>query len=256
MSRTLVMRACALAVLALMQTGAGCPPASDGNLPLASLPAGWQCLLVPSTFDPPASIFSVDSKGRKFHIVDLSDSAQVKVERGKAAFPKVVEKRSLSSDITIGLLENAIPGVSAKLSGTSTNTTDNTVEYGDLVYELTYKPTADFAKSWFNSNVTPEDGVRYFLVREAYVAGQINYDISADAVAALGGEAKLRNLLEANGNLLKKTSNTSYQLHQNLSPPLRTCILPSEFTPIGAKITGTSIWGLTDKTTVPPINRK
>ena len=248
-----LVRALAIGLLAVMLTGGGCPPRPDHNLPLSSLPPGWQCLLVPSTFDAPGSIFSVDSSGRKFRIADLGSQPEVAVHRGSAAFPKIVEKRSLGSNIVIGLLENAIPGVSAKLTGTSTSTTNNMVEYGNLTYEITYKPAADFATSWFNRNVSPEDGVRYFLVREAYVAGRINYDINADAVTALGGQAKFKNLIGANGDLIKNEFRTGYQLQQNLSPPLRTCILPSEFTPVGAKITGTTVWGLTEKATVPPI---
>lgn len=237
----------------MMLTGGGCFPRPDNALPLGSLPPGWQCLLVPSTFDAPGSIFSVDTGGHKFRIADLSSQPEVLVHRSPAAFPTIVEKRSLGSNIVIGLLDNAIPGVSAKLTGTATSTTNNVVEYGDLTYEITYKSAADFAISWFNRNVKPEDGMRYFLVREAYVAGRINYSISDDVVTALGGQANFKSLIGANGNLIKTDYKTEYQLRQNLSPPLRTCILPSEFTPEGAKFTGGTVWGLAENATIPMI---
>jgi hypothetical protein len=244
----------AIGMLAVMLTGSGCHSRVDQGLPLDSLPPGWQCLLVPSNFDAPGSIFSVDSTGRKFRIADLTGQTGIVIQRSPAAFPKIVEKRSLGSNIVIGLLENAIPGVSAKLTGTLTSTTNNTVEYGDLVYEITYKQAADLAILWFNRNVTPEAGVRYFLVREAYVASRINYDINAETIAALGGETKFMNMVGVNGNLVSNESKTSYQLKQNLLPPLRTCILPSEFTPVLAhRMSTTVLWGLTERTAVPQI---
>ena len=243
----------AIGMLAVMLTVSGCHSRVGQDIPITSLPPGWQCLLVPSNFDAPGSIFSVDSSGRKFRIADLTGQTGIVIKRSPAAFPKIVEKRSLGSNIVIGLLENAIPGASAKLTGTLTSTTNNTVEYGNLVYEITYKQAADLAISWVNRNITPEEGVRYFLVREAYVASRINYDINADTIAALGGEAKFMSMIGANGNLISNESKTGYQLKQTLSPPLRTCILPSEFTPVGAKITGATVWGLNERAAVPQI---
>jgi hypothetical protein len=231
---------------------AGCP---GGTVRLdgveAVLGAGWQCLLVPSSFDAPGSIFSVQAGGQKLRLADLSD--QVKVHDGTAAMGRITENRTLGGNIVLGLLENAIPGVSARLSGTAKTERRSVVQYGDLTYQVTYQDAADQAEKWFRGNVKPQAGARYFLVREAYVAGKISYDLTAEEVSALGGEAEFKKLISAKGELARREAGNAYKLDQSFSPKLRTCILPYEFIP-SAGLGGERTWSLgTQPASVPAI---
>lgn len=214
---------------------------------------GWQCLLVPTSFDGPGTIFSVDQKGVKYHVADLSSQPQVVVQQGAAAMGTYHETETLGSNIILSLLDKAIPGASASLSATAGLTRTTDVEYGDLIYEITYQPATDYAVQWFNQNVHPDNDTRYFFVREAYDAGSVKYDLSDNDVASLGGAVQVQQKLSGKGTLLEAKDATGYKLTQNFSPKLRTCILPYEFEVVSAGADGSVRWGLSKQPAAVPV---
>jgi hypothetical protein len=73
----------------------------------------------------------------------------------------------------------------------------------------------------------PNDRSRYFLIREAYLAKTIVYDLAAQFVTDLGGQAKVQNALTVkSATIVEGTS--SYKLEQTFDTPLRTCIKSRE----------------------------
>lgn len=213
---------------------------------------GWQCMLVPSSFDGPGTIFSVDKGGVKYHLVDLSSQPEVAVSTSPAAMGEYRETETLGTNIILDLLDKAIPGARASLSADAGHTRTTDIEYSNLTYEVTYQTATDFAEKWFNQNIRPDNGTRYYFVREAYSAGAVKYDLSDNDVASLGGEAQVRNLLSGKGTLVNAKDSSSYQLTQDFSPKLRTCILPYEFEIVSAGADGSVRWGLSREPSIVP----
>jgi hypothetical protein len=218
----------ALAISAVL----GLSPSFGQSVSPTILGRGWQCLLIPTSFDEPGTIFSVTNDGEKSRIVDLQAMKLISVQTGKAAFGKVSDKNTIGGGVMIAVLEKSIPDLGLKLSGKGSEIKGATVEYGDVVEETTYEiDTNPVVEKWVKEHITPKIGLRYFLVRDAYVAGDVLYNLSESDIVKIGGEFKFKHLIEGSATVLQRESQSSYQLDQVLTPPLRVCIRASEILP-------------------------
>jgi hypothetical protein len=198
----------------------------------AILGTGWQCLLVPTSFDGPGTIFSVSTLGEKSRIYDLNAAKLIVVHTGNAAFGKVTDKSKIKGEIVVSLLEKAIPRLGLELKAEGSLVKGATVEYRKVQEETTFEGEVnEVTEKWFKDHVTTKDGFRYFLVRDAYVAGEVTYQLTYADLVNVGGEAKFKSLFQAKVTVINHEGINSYELHQMLQPPLRVCIRASELLP-------------------------
>jgi hypothetical protein len=190
---------------------------------------GWQCLLIPSSFDGPGTLFSVNGAGEKSRIADLRALKLIPVRTGRAVVGKISNKSAVGGDIVIALLEKSVRDLGLRLKAEGTEITGATVEFANVEEETTYETEVDLVfDDWFREHVSPKAGVRYFLVRDAYVAGSVSYDLAETDVIKAGGEIKFKKIFETNVTVFRHEGQSTYKLDQILDPPLRVCIRASE----------------------------
>ena len=61
-------------------------------------------------------------------------------------------------------------------------------------------------------------------MRDAYLAGELSYNVSDEIVAALGGEAQIKKAATLKVNLVNTAGRQGFCLNQTFSPPLRVCL--------------------------------
>jgi hypothetical protein len=242
----------ALAAWSLCGTGTVLPQ----SVPVTVVGPGWQCLLIPSSFDGPGTLFSVNATGEKSRIVDLRALNLIPVTTGTAAVGRLASKSTIGADIVIGLLERAIPGLGLKLKAEGDSISTVAVEYSNVKEETTYESEVnEIFDEWFSEHVKPKPGLRYFFVRDAYVAGSISYDLTSSSDAGAGGEVSLKRIFEASTTLFKRENQNTYRIDQTFDPPLRVCIRASEVL-VSRSGEGSEAYRLTPRTgQVPPIAR-
>ena len=226
------------------------------SMPGTMIGSGWQCLLIPSSFDGPGTLFSVNQAGEKSRIVDLRSMNLIPVRTGRAAFGRVSDKSTIGGDIVIALLEKSVPGLGLKLKAEAGEISGATVEYGKVEEETTYEADINMVvDDWFNEHVVPKPGVRYFLVRDAYIAGSVSYDLAETDIIKAGGEFKLKRLFQTSLTVFRHEGQRTYKLDQVLDPPLRVCVRASEVLATRS-IEGSEIYRLSIRTgQVPPVSR-
>ena len=173
---------------------------------------GWQCLLIPTSFYQPGTIFSIDNAtGEKSRIISL----KVPIQKGPAAFPKVTDTKKLSGDMTVSLLEKLIPGLGAKLKAEGSQLNEVGAEYKDVREETTFETEVnEIVEKWLRGYDGLKDTHRYFLVRDAYLAGHMNYIFTKRDIEDLGGEAKFKRLFVVKGTVAHHQHENRYQLDQ------------------------------------------
>jgi hypothetical protein len=159
-------------------------------------------------------------------------------------------------DIVVSLLQKSIPDLGLKLKAQGDQIRGATVEYGKVEEETTYEVEVNMViDDWFSEHVVPKPGLRYFVVRDAYIAGSVSYDLSASDLIKTGGEFQLNRIFQTSLTVFKHEGASSYKLDQVLDPPLRVCIRASEvLTTRSAE--GSPIYRLSVRTgQVPPVTR-
>lgn len=193
---------------------------------------GWQCLLAPTSFDGPGTVFSIESDGTKSRIVDLrratKSSKPIPVNTQAAGIGVITSDRKVNASIAVSLLEKISPGLAAKISAGGHRLDVSKVQYGDVQEETTFdtdlKPILN---AWLAKNakeyMSGAPGTRYFVVRDAYLAGLVDYHFSKDNVVDLGGEGTFKSLFSANLSL-SGGYEAGYDLNQKFDPRLRVCV--------------------------------
>jgi hypothetical protein len=217
---------------------------------------GWQCLLVPTSFDGPGTIFSVSTTGEKSRIIDLQNRKLIKVYRGEAALPKLKDSKQLSSGIVVSLLQHAVGNLDANLKAEGKRISGASAEYSKLTEETTFESEVDpIAEHWFKANVKPQSDQKYFIVRDAYTAGIIKYDFTGKNLIDLGGEANFKKIFQLNGTLLNVETGDTCSLEQSFTPPIRVCIRASAFQTTSG-VGGVTEYHVSDQVGVVPEIRK
>ena len=190
--------------------------------------AGWQCLITPTAFDGPGTLFSVSPDGTKSRIVDLEILKLIKVRRAPSTLGTITTDKRVEGGVALTLLEKMVPGLGAKLSGGAHSINVSRVAYANVVEETTYDTELTPAlTAWITKNgkqyMPRMQGMRYFIVRDSYQAGLVDYHFSRDNLVQFGGEASFKQLFGGTG-AFSKGSDASYDLKQTFEPPLRVCV--------------------------------
>lgn len=202
--------------------------ANAQTIPAQALGPGWQCLLVPTSFDGPGTIFSVDISGVERQVKDLGRAKLLNILTGPVAFGKISISQKTAGEVSASLLEKLFHGVGGSVKAEGHKFQGSSLEFGDVVQETTESVDFDpIVNKWFNTHVNPAPGVRYFIVRSAYSAAHIYYHLSKDDLLAIGGEANLKQVVQAKAEISRGTEG-SYDLDQTVHPRLRVCIQASE----------------------------
>ena len=129
-------------------------------------------------------------------------------------------------------------------------------EYKDVREETTFETEVnEIVEKWLRGYDGLKDTHRYFLVRDAYLAGHMNYIFTKRDIEDLGGEAKFKRLFVVKGTVAHHQHENSYQLDQELRPPLRVCIRASELLKARGADGAERYHVLNEVGQVPPITR-
>lgn len=200
----------------------------------------WKCSLMPNSVYGPGVIYEEGSGGIRF-LVDLSKSEGLKVTSGKAAVGKIVDARAISSDLKLGLLARVLKGINASLGWTVKSTKQSIITYELDSYVVTPGAPREQARFWMKQNAIAEIGKRYFLIREAVSAKNVEYFIEDGTVAKLEGDLTAKGIVNASGNLAGVKTAGGYLLKRALVPSLWACSVADEIKPKGS-LTGEVAW--------------
>jgi hypothetical protein len=260
-------------VLAAALLGACAAPLATGTVPevdptkfVPGLPNGYQCPLVPNGFDPAGSIYRLDKSGAYYRVKDFSkEPAFASMADFKREVPVsnyvLSDKQTSTAGLSFEILKNALPGLSGGSADFNKEiTVDITVE--DMVGEVIDDTVADKIVQWFEANVQPKPGSKYYLVRETLRAGAVSYRLKSADLAKLGGKTQVEKLAEGNANVTIRDNAGAFEIKQKFSPErIHVCIKSAEIVVRGPKPaqTAESTTDATlkspEETTVPTIKR-
>lgn len=221
-------------------------PTAYAQPDVSTLGPGWECPLALSSFNGPGTIIEITSKNGPLEVVDLSHLITIK--RKPAIIASFTDTREIKTGIIASFLEKLIPGVKAKLGAQAGAKRANSISYDRVTEERTDFAAEDKALQWVRKNPKAfknrTQGSRYYLVRYAYLAGHINYDLSSEMTTAVGGEAAFNGLGNVSVSLINVDGSTHLRLDQTMDPPLRVCIKTREIGVVGAGSGGEARFGL------------
>lgn len=213
--------------LALVGCNHGNPPPPPPPLALAD----FQCLPVPTEWNEPGSIFYVDATGVAQRLKKVSG---IEVKDGIAGIPAFSRTATFDIGAVISTLENitATTGWSAKLGITGGWELTMKTMFDGVKHSVTDEPSPRHVSEWFTrEGYTIRDGAKYYLVREAYAATAVDYEIKRGDVIKLGGEAKLEKVAEGKLSVLENKASDSYVLKKTFDRAVNVCIKPQEISP-------------------------
>jgi hypothetical protein len=238
------------------------PPTSPGFIP--GLPAGYQCPLVPNGFDPAGSIYRLDKTGTYYRVKDFSNDPAVMTVGYRKDVPisnyVLSDKQASSAGLSYSLLEKVLPGLTASGSGDLNKEISVDITVEDMVGEVIDDTLADHIVDWFQANIVPKPGSKYFLVRETVKAGSVSYRLKQTDLAKLGGKAEIEKLASGAANVTFHDNDGTFEIKQKFSPArMAVCIKSAEIVidPKKPSPSGTVSATLkpSDETTVPLIKR-
>ena len=242
-----------LATLALLVSTACAAAAQTTFLPATALGPGWSCFINPTTFFAPGTIFAIREDGLD-RIKDLSSS--INTQRGSAVVPQLENVTRSEIGILATLSRRLLGSATASVEAGGQISRGDRVKYQAVTEEQTEKAAEAIAEDWIRANprafLEIRSGVKYHFVRAAYLAGNVEYEITTDTAAKLGGEASIRSAGKFTVNLVDTQSGKRLQLSEILSPPLRVCIRARPIEVRSAGITGENELGIFQEDSVLP----
>lgn len=195
---------------------------------------GYQCLPVPSSLNSAGSVIVVFNGEPE----QLGQVSGLKIQSGEVGFPTVTYTSVVSSGLLLNTLESltAKTQIDGKLNAETKSTVDVTTSYGgDVQLQSVFGETEVAVSKWFTEmGYKLRSGRRYFLVREAVQATQVNYEIKRTALDKIGGEARVKNVLQGTATLLDQVDADTYRLNSTFKSPVNVCIRPVEILPVSA----------------------
>ena len=215
-----------------LATGTITPPNPPDFVP--GLPKGYQCPLVPNGFDPAGSIYRLDKNGTYYRVKDFSTDSVV---MGMGGYRKDVpisnyvlsDKQASSAGLSYSLLQKALPGLSSSGSADFNTEVSVDITVEDMMGEVIDDTLADHIVDWFQINITPKRGSKYFLVRETVKAGAVRYRLKQKDLSKLGGKAQLEKLAEGSANVTIRDNDGTFEIKQKFSPGrIAVCVKSAE----------------------------
>jgi len=184
------------------------------------------------------SIFAVDANNSSTRIGRV-DGVLASTTRN-VAFPAYTSSSTFKVGFLFSTLEEltASTGWSARASAEASNNVDVSTLYNDLSLQYTEGQPEDTAIDWFKTRYKVRSGTRYYFVREAIQAKEVSYEVKRGDLAKMGGEVKVKELVEGKLDVLERKSNDSYILKAKFSSPVNACIKVRELVLISSAATG------------------
>ena len=207
---------------------------------------GYNCLPVPSQLHEAGSIFEVDSNNSSAPIGFVEGVLVRKSDN--VGFPTYTSKGASKVDFLLSTLERltASTGWSVRASGELSKNVDVSTSYNDISLQTTLGQPEITAINWFRAqNYIVEPGKRYYFVREAIQAKEVNYEIKRGDLAKIGVEAAAKELVVGKLSLERK-DNDSYTLRAKFPSPVNACIKARELVSIGKAATGEQFLSFVD----------
>lgn len=234
-----------LALLSATMLSAACTQAPT-RLDPTPRGVGFQCLPVPSEWMEAGSVFEVDQKGVSARIGRVETVPVLK--DGLVDFPAYTSNVTYNVGFLISTLETltATTGWSASVGADGSSSAIVSSTYANLRLDITEGQPEAQAVAWFTGKgYKIEPGKRYYFVREAIRAKEASYEIKSADLIKLGGEVRIKELVQGKLDVFQRKADGSYQLAGKYASPLNVCIKPRELTLIrGAD--GQQILGFVD----------
>lgn len=181
------------------------------------LDRGWQFYTQPTTLEPVGTVFRIDGDGVRY----LVDRLDVPVDQGPEAGARVVRRTEVRLGVVarflglIGISANAAVGRTQLLEFETQEPIRTVSHDADVV-----GPLARFLRHF-----TPEEGSRYFLIRESRSARAVTFHLSNEQIAELGGEGPVGAGLSAGASVRVGRSGT-FEIAQPFPERLLVTFLP------------------------------
>jgi hypothetical protein len=238
--------------------------ATPGFVP--GVPPGYECPIIPNGFDPAGSIYRLDKAGTYYRVKDFSADPAVMAMKGyKRDIPianyALSDQQTSSAGLSFEVLKNALPGLVTEAKADMKKDVSVSVVVEDMQGEVIDDEVAAHILKWFDENVKPKPGEKYYIVREAVKAGSVSYTLKREDVAKLGGQAQMEGLAKGNANVTFRDNNGTFEIKQKFLPNrINVCVKSAEI--VTASAGGTRSAGGTaatlkspEETTMPAIKR-
>jgi hypothetical protein len=216
--------------LGSLQTGSLLPTKAD-RIPdvIPGVPKGYTCPVVPNTFDPAGSIYRIDASGTFYRVADLGSKPFVVNNRRPdvmIADYVLSDEQAARAGISARLLKTALPDLSVE--GNLDEKVSVEIIVKDIRADIIYDTGADEIIQWFQKNIKPRKGSKYFIVREAIQAGAVTYRLERKDLAKFGGSARIEQIAEGKTNVTVRDNNSTFEITQIFSPRINVCVKPDE----------------------------
>jgi hypothetical protein len=203
---------------------------ASAQLSAGALPPGWQFYSNPTTLEPPGTVFRIDEQGRRY-VVNILKVAPVSGSEAVGKLDRIIEVDATS------LVR--FWGVVGKLTSSGSGTYTDKLKFSmdDTVREVTTDVAIEDVIRNFAKKIAYKKNNRYFVIREAMSAKNIDYTLSEGILARVGGEGSLKAMLSGRGNVSLKKGK-EYTLEQKFTQRMRVLFLPEEIVPAPRFLSG------------------
>ncbi len=201
---------------------------------LPGVPNGFECPLVPNGFDPAGSIYRLDKNGTFYRVTAYGEEPAVLAMKGYRRDIKIADytfsdAQKSSAGVSIAVLQNALPGLTAAANVDAKKSLKVDVVVSDLMADSLDDQVADHILERFKTDVKPKPGSKYFLVRETIRAGAVSYALKREDLAKLGSEAQVEKLANGKADVTFKDNNGLISITQKFLPErVPVCIKAAE----------------------------
>jgi hypothetical protein len=206
---------------------------------IPGVPNGYTCPVVPNTFDPAGSIYRIDASRTFWRVADLkSEPFVVKNRRADVVIADYLlsDEQAASAGMSARLVKTALPGL--EVDGELDEKVSVEIIVKDIRADIIYDTGADQISQWFQENMKPRPGNRYFIVREAIKAGAVTYRLKRKDLAKFGGSAKIEHIAEGKANVTVRDNNSTFEITQTFEERINVCVKADEIKPTGkARVT-------------------
>jgi hypothetical protein len=201
---------------------------------IPGVPNGYTCPVVPNTFDPAGSIYRIDASRTFWRVADLkSEPFVVKNRRPDVVIADYLlsDEQAASAGMSARLVKTALPGL--EVDGELDEKVSVEIIVKDIRADIIYDTGADQISQWFQKNIKPRPGSRYFIVREAIKAGAVTYRLKRKDLAKFGGSAKIEHIAEGKANVTVRDNNSTFEITQTFPQRINVCVKADEIKPTG-----------------------
>lgn len=195
-----------------------------------SLPGKWQFYTSPTTLLPPGTIFRVGKEKRMQIVGDV----KVPIQKGATAPGRL----DMNAEANMGVMARFLELKKLGMDISASNATKLQYEIKNAQWEITSDTDVDPALKKFMSE-HPDLEIRgdekYFVIRQAQEADEIDYHLTQDVVEKVGGEITIDKIVESSANVISSKQHGAVTIQQKLVPPMRVTFLPDQITLVKAR---------------------